>query len=216
MHLWRVRLSWSNLVSWWRADRSCRSWTTHSWPPQPGQTAPLRLRNKKHTHTLYVTFGGSCCFFAVSAAVSNKGKSNKCTWFGSLSWDVIRAIDSCRHSLCWSQSNRNKAQRDLAVTSSPLTTACFFFFVCFFFPQNKFYLLSHLQRSELLWSRPSFGSRTVRPPAARPLSPPSLRLPYPGSRSNLPWPRRLHPSPSTQSGEQRAPGPSPSAWWYAP
>lgn len=122
----RVRLSWSNLVSWWRARQSCRSWTTHSWPPQPGQTAPLLLRNKRHTYTISVTFDGSCCFFTVSTTVSNKGTSNKCTWFESLSWDVIRAIDSCRHSLCWSQSNRNKAQRDLGVTSSPLTTACFF------------------------------------------------------------------------------------------
>ena len=37
----------SDLAGWWRAAPCSHSWTTRSWLPRPGRTAPLHLPNKK-------------------------------------------------------------------------------------------------------------------------------------------------------------------------
>lgn len=160
---------------------------------------------QSHTQSFYGAFLGSCLPLShlLFLTIANEWKSNKCTAFESLSWEVLRAIDFCRRSLCTGQLNKNDARRDL-------TTSCFSWI--------KSMRLSHLQRSEPPWSRLSFVSRIAHPPVAPLPSRPSLLLscrPH-SSRPHVLQPRHLHPNPSTQSGERLAPGPLLSVEWCAP
>lgn len=130
-----------------------------------------------------------------------EGKSNQRFGFDSLSY--------C-HRDYWTTPPQMKSndKKQCPGRSSPATSSSL--------SRIKFIRLTHLQQSEPLWSRPSFGSRIVHPPADRPPYPPSLRFPCPRRHSNLQWCHPLHPSPSTQSGAPLSPGPLPLAWWYVP
>ena len=157
------------------------------------------------------------CFSFHSTTISNEWKSNKCSGFELLGYHVIDTIDSPSPPPppppppppAWHKSNsKSNVLKDPNVTSSPLTSSSFLWI--------KFPLLTHLQRSEPLWSRPSFGSKIVRLPADRPPRRPSRHFPGPRPRSSLLWRHHRRPSPSTQSGEPLSPGPLPLAWWYVP